>query len=140
MLDGYASDMTRTVFLGGPDALGRRAYAAVLQAVQRAEGRVRAGVAAAEVDAVARETIVDAGFAGEVYQHGTGHGVGLEVHEAPHVGRSMEGVLLAAGMAVTIEPGVYLPGWGGIRIEDVVVVEDEGCRVLTTTPKSILTV
>ena len=140
ILDGYASDMTRTVFLGEPDALGIRAYAAVLQAVKRAEGLVRAGVSAAEVDAAARETIVEAGFAEGAYRHGTGHGVGLEVHEAPHVGRGTDGVVLAAGMTVTIEPGVYLPGWGGIRIEDVVVVEEDGCRVLTATPSSILTV
>lgn len=140
MLQGYASDMTRTVFLGEPDALGKRVYAAVLDAVQRAEGMVKAGVPVSDVDQAARSAVAEAGFTEEAYRHGTGHGVGLEVHEAPHVGRSADGAVLAAGMVVTMEPGVYVPGWGGVRIEDVVVVEEAGCRVLTETPRSMLTV
>jgi len=139
MLGGYASDMTRTVFVGEPDERGVRVYTAVLEGLRRAQSAVRAGARAADVDAAARAAVAEAGFAGEAYQHGTGHGVGLEVHEAPGVGRGSDGIL-AAGMVVTIEPGVYVPDWGGVRIEDVVLVEEAGCRVLTETPKEILTV
>ena len=137
MLEGYASDMTRTVFVGRPDERARRVYHAVLQAVGRASGRVRAGVPVAEIDAEARRALEEAGFAAEAFRHGTGHGLGLEAHEAPRIGKGRE-ERLAAGMVITIEPGVYVPGWGGVRIEDVVVVEEAGCRLLTPTPKEIL--
>jgi len=139
MVEGYASDMTRTVFVGEPGEVGRRVHAAVLAGVLRAEATVRAGVSTAEVDAAARAAIAEAGLGEHAYRHGTGHGVGLEVHEAPHVGRGAS-VILAAGMVLTIEPGVYVPEWGGVRIEDVVLVEETGCRVLTGTPREILTV
>jgi len=138
-LDGYGSDMTRTVFVGEPDGRARDVYHAVLQALLRAEQTVREGVPAGEVADAARLAIVEAGFAEEAFQHGAGHGVGLEVHEAPRIARERR-QLLAAGMVVAIEPGVYVPGWGGVRIEDVVVVEEAGCRVLTPTAKEILSV
>jgi Xaa-Pro aminopeptidase len=140
MLEGYASDMTRAVFVGEPDATGRKVHGAVLDAVLRAEAEVRAGAAISKVDAAARDAVAAAGFGSEAYRHGTGHGVGLEVHEAPQVGAGAAGAVLEKGMVVTIEPGIYVPGWGGVRIEDVVVVEEGGCRVLTETPKTILTV
>lgn len=136
-LDGYTSDMTRTVFLGEPDATGKRVYAAVLESVRRAEALVRDGATIAAVDGAARDAVVQAGFAAEAYRHGTGHGVGIEVHEAPHLGRAVNGAVLTAGMVVTIEPGIYVPGWGGVRIEDIVVVERDGCRVLTPTPRGM---
>ena len=136
MLEGYASDMSRTVFLGEAEARGRRVYAAVLEAVRRAEGVVHAGAAAAGIHAAARGALEEAGFGDEIYRHGTGHGVGLEVHEAPRLSATGKDVL-AAGMVLTIEPGVYVPGWGGVRIEDVVLVEETGCRVLTPTDKEI---
>ncbi|MBI3447815.1 MAG: aminopeptidase P family protein [Acidobacteria bacterium] len=139
-VDGYTSDMTRTVFLGEPGDLGRRVHAAVLEGVRRAEGLVRHGASIAAVDGAARDAVAEAGFADAAFRHGTGHGVGIEVHEAPHVGRAADGALLAAGMVVTIEPGIYIEGWGGVRIEDIVVVERDGCRVLTTTPKEMLIV
>jgi len=139
MLEGYASDMTRTVFISDPGDTGRRVHGAVLEGLRRAEGVVRDGSAASDVDAVARGAVVEAGFAAEAYRHGTGHGVGLQVHESPRI-TAESGDRLEAGMVLTIEPGIYVPGWGGVRIEDVVLVEEGGCRVLTPTPRSVLTV
>lgn len=139
MCDGYASDMTRTVFVGEPDETGSRVHAAVLEGLRRAQKVVRAGVRASEVDAAARTAIEEAGFSDHAYLHGTGHGLGLEVHEAPRIGRRAD-ESLAAGEVITIEPGVYVPGWGGVRIEDVVVVEEKGCRVITPTTKEIIKV
>jgi Xaa-Pro aminopeptidase len=139
VLNGYASDMTRTLFLDGPGDRGRRVHDAVLEALKRAEGMVRAGQKASAVDGAARDALAEAGFAKESFEHGTGHGVGLEVHEAPRIGRRRDEPLVA-GMVFTIEPGVYVPGWGGVRIEDIVVVEENGCRILTPTPKELLAV
>ncbi len=139
VLNGYASDMTRTLFLDAPCDRGRRVHEAVLEALQRAEGMVRAGQTASTVDGAARDALAEAGFAEESFGHGTGHGVGLEVHEAPRIGRRQDAPLMA-GMVFTIEPAVYVPGWGGVRIEDIVVVEENGCRVLTPTSKELLAV
>ncbi|MDA8096036.1 MAG: Xaa-Pro peptidase family protein [Clostridia bacterium] len=134
---GYASDFTRTILVEAePATWQEEIYRVVLAAQQAGIDKVRPGVRAAEVDAAARGVIEDAGY-GEYFGHGTGHGVGLNVHEAPHLSASSEEVL-EAGMVVTVEPGIYLPGKGGVRIEDVVVVRDDGPEVLTTTPKNYL--
>ena len=121
--------------LRGPGARNgklEKVYATVQQAQQRAIGAVRPGVKAQEVDAVARETIAEAGF-GRYFVHGLGHGIGLQVHEAPAV-RANSTDVLQAGNVVTIEPGIYLPGWGGIRLEDDVLVTEDGSEVLTSVP------
>lgn len=135
-VDGYCSDCTRTVVLGRADAEQRRIYALVLEAQEAALAAVRAGVPGRQVDAAARGRIEAAGL-GERFGHGTGHGVGLEVHEAPRLNRTSEDVL-AAGMVVTVEPGVYISGWGGVRIEDLVVVRGDGAEVLTPFTKELV--
>lgn len=137
LYDGYCSDMTRTVWIGGiADADLRRAIGVVLESQATGVAAVAAGVAAAEVDRACREVIAAAGWA-EAFVHGTGHGVGLDIHEAPSVAASSVDTL-QRGHVVTVEPGVYLPGIGGVRIEDTVVVTDDGSRSLTTTPKDLI--
>jgi Xaa-Pro aminopeptidase len=136
VFDGYVSDCTRTVVLGAADARQREVYAAVLAAQGRALEAVRPGVACRDVDAAGRAVIAAAGF-GEAFGHAMGHGIGLDVHEGPPVSPRTDAIL-EAGMIVTIEPGIYLPGWGGVRIEDAVVVADGGARVLTRLPKDLL--
>lgn len=140
VMDGYCSDITRTVAVGPPDAEARRVYGAVLRAQQAAIAAVAPGRLAHEVDGMARRSLEGDGL-GEAFGHGTGHGLGLEVHEAPRVGRPVEGVAsatLAPGMVITVEPGAYLPGWGGVRIEDDVLVTDTGHEVLTAVPRELL--
>ncbi|MDH4139516.1 MAG: aminopeptidase P family protein [Coriobacteriia bacterium] len=133
---GYCSDMTRTVVVGTASDRQREMYESVLEANELAIAAVRAGIPGSDLDAVARESLAKKGHAAE-FSHGLGHGVGLEVHELPHVSaRGRES--LRAGGVVTIEPGVYVPGFGGARIEDLVVVEDGGCRVLTRSPKHLM--
>jgi Xaa-Pro aminopeptidase len=133
VVDGYCSDMTRTAVLGDPGEELLRAYAVCHEAQRAAVAAVRPGIGCAELDAVARDIIDAAGF-GEAFGHGLGHGVGLEIHEGPRLGREAPGVL-EPGMVVTIEPGIYLEGRGGVRIEDLVVVTDDGCEVLSGAPK-----
>jgi Xaa-Pro aminopeptidase len=131
--DGYCVDLSRTVRLGSDDPEFRRVFDAVSEAQQAAIAAVRPGVAASAVDAAAREVLARHGL-GEAFGHGTGHGLGLEVHEEPRIGRPLEGledVRLAPGMVFTVEPGAYLDGFGGVRIEDDVLVTDRGCDVLT---------
>ena len=138
VLDGYCSDMTRTVHLGPARRGEYEAYEAVLEAQEAGVRAVRAGVLASEVDAATRGVLERAGLA-ESFTHSTGHGVGIEIHEAPRLGRKREGApdpKLKAGMIVTIEPGVYLPGKFGIRIEDTVLVTADGCEILTPSPKA----
>jgi Xaa-Pro aminopeptidase len=131
-VDGYCSDMTRMFVLGTAQPWQREIHEVVSRAVDAAVCATRCGVPAKDVDRAAREVIVDAGY-GDRFGHGTGHGVGLEVHERPSVNaRSRESI--EAGNVVTIEPGVYLPGRGGVRLEEVVVAEEGGCRVLTGIP------
>ena len=132
---GYRSDMTRTFGLGGWPRELREVYEVVLEAQETALGAIASGVACAEVDAAARDIIEDAGY-GDRFGHGLGHGVGLDIHEAPRVARGVSGTL-ESGMVVTVEPGVYLPGIGGVRLEDLVVVTDRGHRNLSRLPKDL---
>jgi Xaa-Pro aminopeptidase len=136
ILAGYCSDMTRTVHVGKPSADAENMYQAVLQAQQAAIAAVRSGVTAGEVDAAPREVLQKARL-GRYFTHSTGHGVGLEIHEAPRVAAGQTDVL-RPGMVITVEPGVYIPGVGGVRIEDMVVVTESGCEVLTPTSKELI--
>jgi Xaa-Pro aminopeptidase len=133
--DGYCSDMTRMLFLGTPSSKVKRTYRAVLEAQLAGIDAVRPGVTTARVDAAARNVLKTFGLA-EAFVHSTGHGLGLEIHEPPRIGKK-DKTKLAPGMAITIEPGVYLEGFGGIRIEDTVVVTETGCEILTPTPKAL---
>ncbi len=134
VLGGYCSDMTRTVHMGRPRKGEREVYEAVLEAQEAGVRAVRAGVAAKDVDAAARGVLAERGLA-EWFTHSTGHGVGVEIHEGPRLGKTSE-ERLKAGMVVTIEPGVYLPGKFGVRIEDTVLVTREGCEILTPATKA----
>jgi Xaa-Pro aminopeptidase len=136
ILRGYCSDMTRTVFLGRPSKKVREMYRAVLEAQEAAKNAIRPGVEAEEVDLAARRVLRRYGLARH-FTHSTGHGLGLEVHEMPRLGRG-ERTLLEQGMVVTVEPGVYLDGLGGIRIEDDVVVTSHGAQSLTTARRELL--
>ena len=130
---GYCSDLTRTIFVGEPDETFRRVYDTELRAQLTAEAEVRAGMTGKEVDAIARDIITEAGF-GDSFGHSLGHGIGLAVHEHPGVGPKSEKPL-EDGMVFTIEPGIYISGWGGIRIEDIVVLEDGRARVISRAKK-----
>jgi Xaa-Pro aminopeptidase len=132
---GYASDMTRTFGLGKLDAKIRRMYSAVLESQLAAVAAVKPGITCAQVDRAARSVLRGYGFE-KLFVHSTGHGLGLEIHERPRVGRK-EATKLEPGMAITIEPGVYQEGIGGIRIEDTVVVTTHGCEILTPTSKDL---
>jgi len=134
-LDGYCSDGTRTYAVGEPGERAREVYATVLAAQLAALEAVRAGIGGEALDGVARERIEQAGH-GERFGHGLGHGVGLEVHEAPRLSPRSEDTL-AAGEVVTVEPGVYLPGELGVRIEDLVVVTDDSCHNLSSMDKEL---
>ncbi len=138
ILAGYCSDQTRTVWVGDPTEPARRAYDAVKQAQLSAIESVRPGCSVAQVDAAARKVLRGAGV-GRYFTHSTGHGVGLEIHEAPRVAPGQDEVL-QPGMVITIEPGVYFPGKWGVRIEDVVAVTAQGCEVLTPTRKDFLAI
>ncbi len=127
--NGYCSDITRTYFHGKPDAEFKQVYSIVEQAQKAGVKKVKAGVRAHDVDKVCRDHIAAAGF-GEYFIHGTGHGVGLEIHEPPALNTKSKDIL-RAGMAVTVEPGIYLHGKFGVRIEDSVLVKKNGCEILT---------
>jgi Xaa-Pro aminopeptidase len=131
-VQGYCSDMTRMFVLGASEAWQQEIHAVVVAAVEEAVLATEAGVPARDVDRAARDVIVEAGF-GDGFGHGTGHGVGLEVHERPSVNRRSRDTL-EAGSVVTIEPAVYLPGRGGVRLEEVVVAIEGGRTVLTSIP------
>ena len=133
LVDGYHSDMTRTFMVGEPSETQQRMYDVVRAAQAAGVAAVRAGVEAKEIDRTCRDLITEAGW-GDAFGHGTGHGVGLVIHEDPRVSKAST-AMLAPGHVVTVEPGVYLPDHGGVRIEDTVVVTDEGCSALTLAPK-----
>ena len=138
ILAGYCSDMTRTVHVGKPAARACRMYQAVRDAQQAALEAVRPGRPVGEVDRAARAVLRRAGLA-HYFTHSTGHGVGLEIHEPPRIAREQQEAR-RPGMVITIEPGVYVPGYGGVRIEDMVVVTTTSCEVLTPTTRELLTV
>jgi len=143
----YKSDLTRVLVTRKNSAFSQvhhgdgieprlvEVYAVVLRAQEKALCRLCPGVKAHDVDAEARAVIAEAGY-GEFFGHGLGHGIGLQIHEAPAL-RQNSDTVLQAGMVVTVEPGIYLPGWGGVRIEDDVLITPEGCEVLTTVPKDL---
>jgi len=137
-VDGYCSDCTRTVSTGGLPARLREAFDVCLEAQKRACGSIRAGLTGVEADAIARDPITDAGF-GENFGHGLGHGVGLMVHEAPRLSTESTDTL-EAGHVVTIEPGIYLQGVGGCRIEDLAVVREDRVELLSSFPKELIEV
>ncbi len=128
--DGYHSDLTRTFYVGEPSERLRDVYWVVHEAQKKARETIGPGMTCEEVDRICRRHIRDAGY-GEYFTHRTGHGLGLEIHEPPYI---VEGddTVLRAGMTFTVEPGIYLPGEGGVRIEDDIVITDDGCRSLTT--------
>jgi len=132
---GYQSDLTRSGVLGEPTRKQSEIYDIVFEAQSRAIDMVRPGVPCKEIDLAARDYIKSKGY-GDYFGHGLGHGVGVEVHEGPSVSYMSEDIT-KAGMVFTIEPGIYIPDWGGFRIEDMVVVTEDGCRVITSLPKEI---
>jgi Xaa-Pro aminopeptidase len=138
ILAGYCSDQTRTVWMGAAPEQARRSYEAVREAQAAAITAVRPGITVGDVDAAARKVLHKAGL-GRHFTHSTGHGVGLEIHEAPRVAAGQQEEL-KSGMVITIEPGVYFPGKWGVRIEDMVAVNESGCEVLTPTSKDFLAV
>jgi Xaa-Pro aminopeptidase len=133
-LDGYNSDMTRTIMLGEPAGPFWQVYRTVLRAQQACEDGLKAGMLGKDGDKLARDVIEAAGH-GEHFGHGTGHGVGLQVHEEPFLSRTRGDTVVPEGAVLTVEPGIYLPDWGGVRIEDMLVVGAARCQVLTTAHK-----
>lgn len=134
---GYHADMTRTVAIGEVTAEQRRVYDTVLRAQLAALDTLRAGISGRKGDAAARDVITAAGY-GDCFGHGTGHGVGVEIHEAPSLSPRAPETPLPAGCVVTVEPGIYLPGRFGVRIEDMVILTADGCENLTKAPKELL--
>jgi Xaa-Pro aminopeptidase/Xaa-Pro dipeptidase len=133
--DGYYCDITRTFCVGRPSPRQREVHALVLKAQEAAIGAIRPGASCRSVDSAARDIIAAAGHS-EHFGHATGHGVGLAVHEGPTLSALSKGTL-AAGMVVTAEPGVYIPGWGGVRIEDMVLVTERGHTLLTSLSRDL---
>jgi Xaa-Pro aminopeptidase len=133
-VDGYCSDITRTVCLGQPDEQYEAVWQLVLRAQQAVEGALQPGMTGKEADAIARRVFAEAGYEDE-FGHGLGHGVGLAIHEDPRLSPRSDEVTLEPGMVFTVEPGLYLTGWGGVRIEDIVVLRETGAEVLTQAPK-----
>lgn len=136
VFEGYCSDLTRNFFLGNPDPRLEEIYYVCREANEKAIAAIRPGMTGPEVDAVAREVIAAAGY-GEYFGHGLGHGVGLEIHESPRLSPAGGRYLLQEGNIVTIEPGIYLPGVGGVRIEDYVLLNEDGAEVLSRFPKDM---
>jgi Xaa-Pro aminopeptidase len=133
--NGYASDETCTFMVGTPTQKQKNIYGIVRKAHDRAIAAVRPGITLKQIDTAARSFIEKQGYK-KYFTHGTGHGIGLAVHEPPRVSFLADGVV-QNGMVITIEPGIYLPGWGGVRIEDTVVVTDKGCDIITPTDKHL---
>lgn len=136
LYEGYCSDMTRTVVLGRASEKQREIYDTVLRAQKAALDVIRAGMTGSEVDRAARRIIEEAGY-GQCFGHGLGHSVGLFIHEEPRLSPA-DDTVLEAGMSETVEPGIYLPGFGGVRIEDLVIVTEDGCRNLTRSPRELI--
>ncbi len=136
LVDGYCSDMTRTIYYGTPTARFREIHDIVLEANQAAAAAIKPGMRCCDIDAVARGIIEKAGY-GEYFDHSLGHSVGLEIHEMPSFAKTCETVL-EPGMVITNEPGIYIPGDVGVRIEDLIVVTETGCEVLSHTPHEIV--
>ena len=134
LIDGYCSDITRTLCLGSAEGRYDEVWHLVLEAQQAVEAQLKPGMTGQEADAIARDLFTERGYE-EPFGHGLGHGVGLAIHEMPSMGRLSDEVILKEGMVVTVEPGLYFPGWGGVRIEDIVVVGVDGVEVLTGSPK-----
>jgi Xaa-Pro aminopeptidase len=130
---GYCADLTRTVWVGEPNEKLREVYPIVAAAVEEVLERAQVGTTGAEMDAAARQYIDARGF-GEAFNHGLGHGVGVRVHEGPSASKESEDVF-AAGHVITVEPGIYLPEWGGVRVEDVILITEDGIEVLTSASK-----
>ena len=133
MYKGYCSDLTRTIFIGQPDDHFKKIYSIVLEAQTTAESSIRHGLTAGDADKIARDIISNSGY-GENFGHSLGHGVGLEVHESPVLGPKSKDIL-QEGMFFTIEPGIYISGWGGVRIEDIVTIENGSTRILSHSKK-----
>ncbi len=136
LVDGYCSDMTRTVYYGTPTAHFREIHDIVLEANQAAQAAIKPGLPCSAIDAVARKVIEDAGY-GQYFDHSLGHSVGLEIHEMPSFAKTCE-TLLEPGMVITNEPGIYIPGDIGVRIEDLLLITENGCEPLTHTPHEII--
>ena len=134
-LDGYCSDISRTVSVGEPDETFRKVFAAVHDAQQKAIDAIRPGVRGKAVDKVARDHIDQCGF-GDHFGHGLGHGAGLAIHEAPRLSPVRDDIL-EPGMVFTVEPGIYLPKWGGVRLENMVVLREDGPEVLNRMPVAL---
>ena len=133
--EGYCSDMTRTVVIGHASKKHEEIYHIVLEAQLAAINAIRPGMKGKEVDAIARNLIKEKGY-GEYFGHGLGHAVGIEIHENPRFSVAEEEVI-REGMVITVEPGIYLPGFGGVRIEDVITVTKDGIKNLTSSPKEL---
>ncbi|MFQ6032046.1 MAG: M24 family metallopeptidase, partial [Candidatus Zixiibacteriota bacterium] len=134
--DGYTADLTRTVVVGKANKRQKKVYNIVLKAQKQATSKVKPKMRACDLDKVSRGLIKRAGY-GKYFGHGLGHGIGLSIHDNPAINpRNQQ--LLEAGMVITIEPGIYIPNWGGIRIEDDVLVTKGGCEILTKTEKELL--
>ena len=134
-LDGYASDLTRSFFVGPkPTAKYQEIFDLVHKAHNAALAGLRAGVTGKEADSLARDVIADGGY-GEAFGHSLGHGVGLDVHEGPSLSQTFGVQALESGAVVTVEPGIYLPDWGGVRIEDLVQITDDGAKSISQCPK-----
>jgi Xaa-Pro aminopeptidase len=136
LVDGYHGDMTRTLVMGQPDDTFRKIYNIVLDAQQAAINGIHPGPNGRDIDALARDLITESGY-GDHFGHGLGHGVGLHIHEMPRFSSRASDTPLKKNMVITVEPGIYLPEWGGIRIEDIVVVTENGSEILTGTPKDL---
>ncbi|HEM62301.1 MAG TPA: M24 family metallopeptidase, partial [Chloroflexi bacterium] len=133
-VEGYCSDLTRTIVVGKPDARYQEIYYLVLDAQVKALAGIKPGMTGREADALAREVIEEGGY-GHLFGHGLGHSVGLAVHEDPRMGKQSTSVL-ELGNTLTVEPGIYITGWGGVRIEDLVVITEKGVEVLSKAAKA----
>jgi Xaa-Pro aminopeptidase len=136
IVQGYCSDLTRTVVMGKPSPKHVEIYKIVLAAQQAVLSKLRAGMTGREADALARQVIENHGY-GDYFGHGTGHSLGLEIHEQPRLSK-LEERELQVGNVVTVEPGIYLPEFGGVRIEDIVMIQEHSCEILTQSPKDLI--